>query len=372
MRFGVDIRSLLEGRPSGVSLYTYELVKKLIQLNRSDQYILFWYSKNLRHNQDIFREFKANNYRLEHRHWPSRFINMLHYLSVGPALDRTVSPVDLFFMPNLNFYSLSKNCPLVLTVHDLSFRLPGFYFFKNKIWHRAIQPRKNILRANKIIAVSESTKRDLIEQYRVPEEKVSVIYHGVSDRYFNKENQAAKSIVLKKYHLPEKYILFLGNLEIRKNVSGLIAAWQALKTEHKQSFPLVLCGSLQKGYLPGLPEGIIHIGYCDEEDKPALYQLASFMVYPSFYEGFGLPVLEAMASGCPVICSYATSIPEVTRGAALLVNPYRIAELTAAMEALANDQQYLSNLSSAGQVVARQFTWEKAARSTLELFHSIT
>jgi len=220
-------------------------------------------------------------------------------------------------------------------------------------------------RSEKVIAISESTKRDIVSLLEIEEEKISVTHLGVDKRFRPVTEEQELAGVRRKYNLPPKYILYVGLIEPRKNLEALVDAYHAdsLHTE----FDLVLAGNLGWGYAPLLEKvansrirNRIHMpGYIADTDLPALFSMAATFAYPSVYEGFGLPVLEAMACGTPVITSQVSSLPEVAGDAAILVDPSDRKALALALQKVLSDDHLRKSLSEKGIRRARLFTWEK-------------
>jgi len=229
-----------------------------------------------------------------------------------------------------------------------------------------------------IVAVSENTKRDLVELFNIPAEKIKVIYPGAGNL------APARPIDLeetqKKYHLPADYFLYVGNLEPRKNVASIILAFDQFLAEHPEynSYGLVLAGSkgwkfndVFSAWKSALNKDKIQLlGYVSETEKNCLFARARILIYPSFYEGFGFPVLEAMAAGVPVITSTNSSLPEVAQDAAILINPFNLAEIKAAMLAILASSQLRELLRGKAKLVKDKFKWEQAAQQYLKLFIS--
>ena len=157
MRIGIDIRSLIEPFPSGISEYTFQVVKNLLKSNQVNKYILFYNAKKTL-PQRYLNEFKKYSVEIKSTHWPNKIYNLLLFLKVFIKIDKVLGGVDVFFMPNINFYSITNKTKLILTVHDLSYEYPKYFSIKPKFWHKIIQPKKIIQRADKIIAVSKNTK----------------------------------------------------------------------------------------------------------------------------------------------------------------------------------------------------------------------
>lgn len=259
-------------------------------------------------------------------------------------------------------------CPFVITVHDLSFlRYPQSFRAPNRFYLRLFT-RLSAQRAQRVIAVSESTKRDLVQQYGLSRNKVDVIHNGV-DPSFHPLPAAQVTAFRAARGLPHQFLLFVGTLEPRKNVAGLVEAYARLA---KPRPPLMLVGG--KGWLydevfalveaRNLTDEVQFVGYVPAEELPAWYNAATVFVYPSFYEGFGLPPLEAMACGTPVVTSSASALPEVVGQAGLMVDPGDPDALTAAMERALTDLDLREQMQSAGIAQAAGFSWRKTALHT--------
>jgi len=370
MRIAIDIRSLVEPFPSGISEYTYQVVKNLLAIDKENDYLLFCNSHRP-FPEHYKKAFFQSGAQLRLLRWPSKLFNTSLFIGAFLKLDRLLGGVDIFFMPNLNFCSFSKKCRTILTVHDLSFSYPGFYSKKGYWWHRFIKPQQTLKRADKIIAVSESTKNDLQNIFNISSDNITVIYSGVETERFQKIDQAKLEDIKRQYHLEKPFYLYLGNVEKRKNIEGLIKAWQLLRKRQQTNYQLVIAGRMMQKNLQEKYPQVNFTGYVMDEDKPYLYHLAKAFVYPSFYEGFGLPVLEAMAAGCPVITSFSTALPEIASDSVLLVDPYNIEEISCAMHQLITDKELSQNLINKAKSLVLQYTWKKTAQVTLNAFKSV-
>jgi len=369
MKIGIDIRCLMNGNYSGVSWYAYNLLKNIFALDANNQYVLFYNSGK----PVSLPEFKQSNVSYHGCRYPNKLFNLSLNFFDYPKIDSLIGGVDIFFVPNLHFISWSPRCKKIITVHDLSFlHFPEFFTVKMRLWHKLII-KKNILgQADLIIADSFNTKNDLIELLGVAAEKIKVIHLGIDQKYFTALSPDQLAGIKKKYNLPDKFILSLGTLEPRKNLDGIIAAYKSLATD----FSLVIAGGRGWKIKPAdnlffADKRVRYIGYIDESDKPALYQLASLLIYPSFYEGFGLPLLEAMASGCPVIAGCNSSQPEVVTEAGLLVDPHDINEIKMALDGLLSNADFRQEMSAKGKQRAADFSWEKTAQETVKSFNEI-
>lgn len=363
MRVIVDIRPLLEPRRSGVGTYTAEVAKALARRG-AHEYALFANGR-----APIPADVPPPSPRLTHRfsRYPNRLLNAAFAFLGAPKLERLAGPADVAYLPNLNF--VATGLPIVVTVHDLSFvRFPRFFSSKQRLWHAAIGTASLLRRATTVVAVSEHTRRDVIETFGVPEGNVVVAGPGVGPA-FAPQGDAEKDRVRKKLRLDRPYFLFLGAIEPRKNIVGLIDAYERVDAD----LDLVIAGG--KGWLyedvfrraarSPKRDRIKFPGYVDDADKPALYAAAAALVYPSFYEGFGMPPLEAMAVGTPVVASHVSSLGEVVGDAGLLIDPQDAGDIAAAMTAVVADPRLVGKLRSRGFERAKRFTWDASA-ATLE------
>jgi glycosyltransferase involved in cell wall biosynthesis len=257
----------------------------------------------------------------------------------------------------------------VITVHDLSFLFfPQNFRAMNRIYLKTLT-RLSVRRARRIIAVSESTRRDLVHQYGLPPAKVDVVYNGV-DAAFRPLPTTEVAAFRRRAGLPDRFLLFVGTLEPRKNVARLIEAYARLPEGRP---PLLLVGG--KGWLYdeifarveelNLTHEVRHVGYVPATELPLWFNAAELFVYPSLYEGFGLPALEAMACGTAVVASSASSLPEVVGEAGRLADPFDTEALSSAMSQVLTHQEQREELREAGLKQAQAFTWPKAARQTV-------
>ncbi len=370
MRIAIDIRPLLERNRAGVPTYTAEMTRALA-ISGEHEYALFLNAAGLTVPADI----PSVSSRVSHHfsRYPNRLLNSGFAFLRAPKLEQLVGDVDAVYLPNLNFVATKK--PTVVTVHDLSFvRYPRFFTPKQRLWHALVGAKKTLAGAAAIVAVSEHTKCDIIETFGISETRIHTVSPGVDARYAPQSQEEIER-VRAKYSLPEKFFLYLGALEPRKNINAIIAAHEQACTDAD----FVIAGG--KGWLyekifsraaaSKKRDRIRFIGYVDEVDKPGLYAAALSFVYPSFYEGFGMPPAEAMAVGTPVIASHATSLAEIVGDAGLLVDPYDHSELAAAMDAIAEQPTLAAHLRTKGFERAKKFTWESSAKKLADIFSSL-
>jgi len=373
MIIGVDTRTFAAGQLTGVGIYTWEILNHLLKLDADNQYKFFYSGfKQCRFER---RQRWLNLPRVSWHHYqlPNKLLNFSLKYFHRPFLDEVIGGCDIFWFPNLNFWQVSPAVKTVVTVHDLSFiKMPWTFSPKMRLWHQALSIKEKLQRAERIIAVSENTKTDIMESLGIKSEKIKVIYSGVGNQSETSEIKKIKS----KYRLPEKFILFLGTLEPRKNVTGLIQAYESL---NRPEIDLVIAGG--QGWLykkiyhraqkSVLKNNIHFTGYVDPEERRSFYQSAEMLVWPSFYEGFGFPPLEAMSAGCPVITSANSSLPEVVGDGALLVDPYNIQEIKKAMELVLDNQDVRKNMIEKGYLQARQYRWADSAHELYSLFEEL-
>lgn len=379
MKVALELQPCLKNR-SGIGVYTYELSKRLQKYQEVELYgdIFNFFGRN-----DLSADLKDLNFDKETcKLFPyGVYRRIWHYAPIKyNTLFKRQADISHFF----NFIVPPRiEGKIINTVHDLTFE-----FYPETMDHKNLKRLKtdigySLERADKIVTISECSKKDIIEVLHVEPEKLEIIYPGVDFEYFNRRfSEEEVKLVKEKYGLPEQYILYMGTLEPRKNIPSIIEAFYKLKKggdEKIQDVKLVLAG--KKGWLYeeifnkvkelGLEDEVIFTDYIAEEDKPILYQLASLFIFPSLYEGFGIPVLEAMASSVPVITSKSSSLPEVAGDAALLVNPRDTISMAEGMHCILTKEDYSKTLIQKGHIQARRFNWEDSAHKLYELYKKL-
>lgn len=270
---------------------------------------------------------------------------------------------------------LAAPCPTVVTVHDLSFvRYPQTLRVMNRLYLRAVT-RLSVGKAARVIAVSAYTRDELARAWAIPRAKVTVVPNGL-DRAFHPADAKAVAEFRRRRGLPERFILSVGTLEPRKNQTRLVQAYAAM---HRRDVKLVLVGGKGWDYREvfaqverlGLARDVVFAGFVPAEELPWWYRAAEVFVYPSLYEGFGLPVLEAMASGTPVVTSTASSLPEVAGDAALLVDPYDVEAMAQAISRLLDDEPLRAELVGRGLRRAATYSWARTAAETIAVYQDV-
>ncbi len=292
-----------------------------------------------------------------------------------PLIDWFGARVDVFHASHM-LWNAPRRTKLTATLYDLTCWLAPETHPKGNVTVMKRFAGRVLRRAGGLIAISESTRNDAVRVLGLPEDRIEVIYPGVAEGFFQITPDAV-STARAKYRLARPYLLFVGTIEPRKNIDTLLRAYARLKPSLRQEFELVLAGpigwaaqeTIERVRQP--PGGVRYLGYVPEADLPGVTAGATAFVYPSLYEGFGLPLAQAMAAGVPAITSGVSSLPEVAGGAALLVDPRSEAELSAAMETLLLGGNLRRRRAETGLARARQFTWESCAAASLAFFKSV-
>lgn len=383
MTIGIDLRILSRGVITGVEQYILNLLPYVFLLDKSIKFKLFY---NAYHKVKLnYSWLDSSNVSIYEFKIPNKILFLSTTYFDFPKLDKLIGSVDVYFNPHFFPAPVTTDCKKVVTFHDLSFEyFPNFFSFNQRIWQKfLVNAKREAESADKIIAVSDSTKQDLIDLYHIDSDKIEVIYSGIAiDRVKDKMSSRVKEIKL-KYNLPEKFILYFGTIEPRKNLVGLIKAFEFLKSnfadKNVRNIKLVIAGA--RGWLyrdifgtalnSKYKNDIIFTGFVEENDKPIFYKLAELFVYPSFFEGFGFPPLEAMSATVPVIASNTSSLPEVIKDGAVLVDPYDINEIALAMKMILCDKKLRIKLKEKSLKIAEEFSWRKCAEKTLKVLTSV-
>ena len=376
LTIGIDYTSAIH-QSAGIGRYTHEMVRALAALTPTEKpscYRLFMANAGRLANAPLpGPNFRAHPTRLSER-WLARLWFRLH---VPLRIETWTGPLDLFHAPDFFLPPLRSKTRSIVTIHDLSFVrepetvMPGMGMPLNS------RVPRSVARADHVIAVSEATRQDLIELYGTPPEKITTLYHGVNSAFRPVNEPVHLAAIRQKYKLEDRpFILSVGTIQPRKNYQRLIQAFARLAAP----LDLVIVGSNGWGYEPifaevekqGLSQRVHFPGFVSDADLPALYSAAELFVYPSLYEGFGLPALEAMACGTPVIAANRSALPEVVGKAGLLVDPLDVAAWTEAMARVLGQTQLRQQLSAAGKIQASRFTWEGMAGQLWQLYQEVS
>ncbi len=387
MKIGIDgSRAFLEKR-TGIEEYSYQVIKNLAGNLNDHQVVL--YARGCQ-AANVKSQTFPKNWKIKVIKWP------FFWTQIGLSLEMLFHPTDVLFIP-AHTVPLIHPARTIVTIHGLEYEFcPKAYSLWERIYMRA-SIKKSCQWASKIISVSQNTKKDLMKLYKVPEEKIEVAYEGY-DRERNFQfpislptGQAGNFQKNTRYKIQDtKYILFLGRIEERKNIGNIIEAFEILKEKYKIEHKLVLAGKPGFGYesiksmvhSSRFTEGIVELGFVSEQEKWELLKNAEVFVFPTQYEGFGIPILEAQSVGCPVVTSNNSSILEVTcpkvqpsehqrlnlsEFSALLVDPQSPTEIAEAIFKIISDQPFKKDLIEKGLENVKRFSWEKCAREVAEI-----
>lgn len=372
MRIGIQTR-LIQGNVTGVGRSTICLLKALAEIDRENEYFL------VSHRGGVL-PVDASNFKEVVVKMRTGMIPLLMYweqYKVPAAISKL--KLDLYHNPEF-IVPRKGNCKKVVTVHDIApYIFPGqkpwlenYYFTKYMAWH--------LHYADIILADSESTGKDIINYLKVSPEKVRVVHLGVDQDISPVDDPQRIENVKDKFGIIGDYLFFIGTLEVRKNISNLVKAFDKFVVKTGWDGCLVLAGNPGHGFediaatINSAKHGdrVIIAGYLDNKDMAAMYSGATAFVFPSLYEGFGLPVLEAMAYRTPVLTSNVSSLPEVAGDAALMANPESIDDIAAGIEMLTSDSDLRQTLIEKGLARIRQFTWQNTASQVLRIYRDIT
>jgi len=375
MKIGIDA-SLVVGDRAGVGYYTASLIEALASVDSQNEYVLYPFFYHI--FDPRFKELAspAKNFSVRFRSLPEPWVRYLWFRSRVPK-HWLLGTVDVL-------HSTTYCCPrahsgkLVVTIYDISFlRFPEHHTEANRL-HCVRGTLDAAQMADRIIAISENTRKDLIEYFNIDDDRIVVIPLAARKGFAPRPAEEVQVYVSRWWGLSSPYLLSVGTLEPRKNMKRLIQAYCDLPRELRDRYSLVIAGG--KGWLSsdlyhhvletGVQDRIRFLGYVPEGDLPWLYCGASCFLYPSLYEGFGLPTLEAMACGVPVVASNTSSLPEVVGDAAILVDPQSERDIGQAMIKVLSDVQLRGLMSAKGVSRAAGFSWEKVALDTLRVYES--
>jgi glycosyltransferase involved in cell wall biosynthesis len=355
MKIAIDIQTTL-GKPTGFGFYVSNLVEALKKHTGNNLELVLI-------KPDTEDDFST----------PQRF----YWDQFTYPKKAKQAKVDLLHQPCFSA-PLGFNKPVVVTIHDIiSLLFPETIPFASRMFYSKWMPF-SYRKASQIITISESTKKDVVRVLGIPEEKITVIPLGFDKKIQKRVGQQMIAKVKEKYKLPENYLLHIGTLEPRKNLDFLIDVFSGVM-QHNENLGLVITG--KKGwYYEGLFEKVkdlslqkrvIFTGYIDEQDKAAIYQGARIFTFPSIYEGFGLPPLEAMAAGVPVISSDTSSMPEVIGDAGVLISPYDKEAWEKAIIEVDANEKLRNEMIAKNAMQVEKFSWDKTAEKTIEIYSKV-
>jgi len=372
MKIGIDASRAFVKTKTGIEEYSYQVIKHLRDCLGDEQVILYL---DPRVNKLDYINFDLP------KKWQTKFLRSPKFWTqIRLSAEMLFNAPDALFVPAHTVpFVHPKNT--VVTIHGLEYEFcPGAYSWFER-WYMRWSIKKSCKWAKHIIAVSENTKRDLMRLYKVPEEKISVVYEGISNFEFRISNQFLvsklnNSGIHSKFKIQNyKFFLFVGRLEERKNIAGMVEAFEMLKRKHNIPHKLILVGKFGYGgekikdkiNNSEFKNDIILTGYVSDENKYYLMANADAFLFPTFYEGFGLPILEAQSVGVPVVCSNVSSMPEVCGRGAVLVDPGDAEHIAGAIHKLISDEVHKNDIIEKGLENMKRFSWEKCSEKIAEI-----
>lgn len=370
MRIGL-VTNLMDSNGAGIGCYTKNLVENLLKIDKKNEYVLIHSKKKSYNFKGNYKEIRL-----------PFFTSIPRKLIIGFfTLEKICRQEKLDILHDTGqigpYFSKSKT-KRVLTIFDLS----AFYY--PEAFTKVTASYSKFLplvagNVDKIMTISQNSKKDIIKFLKIPPNKVAVTYLGTESHFEPIKDRIVLKQIRKKLDLPSSFILFVGTIEPRKNIPFLIRGFAKVRKKLNHDLKLVIAGKMgwEKKSIFDLPKqlsiekDVFFLGNIEIKDLPALYNSAMIFVYPSLYEGFGLPLLEAMACGCPVITSNTSSLPEIAGEAAILINPNKERELIEAIRDVINNKRLKQTLIKKGFIQAKKFSWKHCAQETLEIYQSL-
>lgn len=370
MKIGIDARGINWYRGTGIGTYTEKVLNNVLRMDHENYYDLFWSGKD-------FENFKKDNTKIimtskkQSRFFEQRYI---------PSNIKKEN-IDIYHAPQ-NGIGMCEDilCKKVITIHDLIPYIMPETVGRGYLTKFLREMPKIIAMADAIITVSEWSKKDILKFFPMDENKIFVTPLAADNKFRPLDKNKCRDFLFKNYDMVKPFILYIGGFSQRKNVKALISAFIDIHKDLNKDYDLIIIGANRDEFKnfndpsncnPLIKSNIKFTGFVPESHLPYFYNSCSSFVYPSLYEGFGLPPLEAMSCGAPVITSNTTSIPEVVGNTQLLINPYNIEELKEAIVKLLNNEELQEKLSTEGLIRSCQFSWVKTAEQTLEVYKNL-
>jgi glycosyltransferase involved in cell wall biosynthesis len=373
----IDTRWIRSYKVDGISRVTFNIVKNTLTLDKKNKYQLLFCDAGIK--KLIQKELTSSFHNYKFIKTDIQVLSLREVFNFRKFL--TSINTEIFYSPFYITFPFSKSFKTIITIYDL------IYFFFSKIlsksslrwrlFYKFLWPTKYLLnKADYVVTSSQNTKKDLIKYFKIASDKIKVIYCGTHADLC----EITPKHNINKYHLPNKYILYVGRLDPYKNIAGLIEAYNLLNKSIREKIKLVIVGDKKSPYYPSLrhlvteynlEKDVIFTGYIPEQDLPNIYKKALIFTFPSLYEGFGLPVLEAMACGVPVLTSNKSSLLEIAGNAALLVNPKDIEEISRGIETLLMNDKLRNDLIEKGVNQVKKFSWKKSAEKLIKIFEKV-
>jgi glycosyltransferase involved in cell wall biosynthesis len=367
MRIAIDARKL---RDYGVGTYVRNLLRHLSRLDSSTEYVLLCQQRDFGIAQEL-----GENFRLVREDSPGYSVREQWRIPLRLRRERP----HLFHAPHYVLPPLTP-CKSVVTIHDcIHLRFPQY--LPNRLGYAYARGSMSFAahRSSRILTVSEASKRDILHYFHIPASKIDVIYNAIDERFSQKPTEDEVERVRERYQLNDPFVLYTGNIKPHKNLERLIEAFHLFRKRGFDQVKLLIIGDQISKYATlrravhrhNLHKHVRFFGFVPDQTLAVLYRLAAVFVFPSLYEGFGLPPLEAMASGTPVITSNVSSLPEVVGDAALLIDPYEPEAIAEAMCTVLNDADLRFALRERGFARARHFSWERSVQRIRQIYEEV-
>ena len=368
MNIAVDVRALSNKKLTGIGKYIYHSLENILEIDKENKYYLF--NSGLRTKTPY--DFGLNgNFEYIHIKWPNKLLNFLLWTGLVNLNNFLPKNIDFAWLPNLNFARFKKGFPFVLTIHDLSFlHSREFYSLKRRYWHKLVNVAYLVENAQKIITVSANTKRDVLRFFSLDEHKIEIINPGIS--HINMTIEEAQRLS-NGFKLKKDFFLYVGTLEPRKNIISIVRAFDHFHNDYPDTELIIVGGRgwVYKKLLKSIKNRpyVRYLDYVDGPQKDALYYLCKAFIWPSFYEGFGFPPMEALAHQRPIVVSYKTSLPETISRSALYVDPYNISDVYMALKYLMEDDALVLKMSDLAKNHLLPF-WPEQTKKVIRVFNS--
>lgn len=377
MRIGIDTRPADAKNITGIGMYVSNLVKAMADIDKKNEYFLYYSS--LKRNADVMPGPQQENIKKRVIRLP--YISdsgIISYLWTNVFLPGRLKKDEIdIFHSSYAYLPYCLGVKTVTTIHDLNFLICPELSSKRHKRHCQKVYNNAVKNSDVLIAVSENTKKDIQQQYGIDKGKIRVILNGIDNSFFQIRDRDKLKATAERLALPDKFILALGSAKKRKNTSGLIREYCLVKKKYHFAHKLIISGidSLSGLCVSDVPrevkKDILTIGFVSADDLVYLYNLAALFVYPSLYEGFGFPLLEAMACGTPVVSANTSSLPELMGDAGILADPHKEGEICRGIASILGNQILRDGLSQKGLLRVKNYSWKKTAEDTLNLYETV-
>lgn len=385
MKITIDATSLLQKTATGGPKYTRNLIQALAKVDKENIYNLLFYTSSKERRKNLLnkkRDFNHKNFKIKTLNFPQYGLEILwnKFNVKFPPIEFFIGKTDVFHAPGYRT-PVTKKAKLITTIYDLTRLKLKTIMPCWVVEHFLSIVKPAIERSDKIITISENTKKDLIEIFNLPAKKIEVIYCGVSPNFAPIEDKKIIRDILTRYNISQPYVLCVAtSLGKNKNLETLIRSFKVLKDKHRVNHRLVIVGRKSEEYEIllrlaselGIDDRVVFTGEVLEDELICIYNGADVFVFPSLYEGFGLPPLEAMACGLPVVVANTSSLPEVVKDAGILVEPCDVEQIAESIYKIISDSEFKNNLIKKSLERAKAFSWEKCAKETIQVYNEIS